>query len=207
MHLLSLWIRVSAWNILISIANKIVQATFNHLQGMQKLKPALFFLIIFCAVAFRTGGNDKIEWLKIDEATIKLKSNGKPVLIDLYTDWCYWCKVMDKKTYTNSKVIAYINEHFYSVKLNAETKESVTWKEKLYHYNSKYQINDFALFLSYGRASFPTTVIIPDDNSAPIPVAGFLEPKELEPILKYFGEGFYKKQNFNEYSANFKATW
>src|SRR5689334_3197011 len=115
---------------------------------MQKLKPALFFLFIFYAVAFKTGGNDKIEWLKIDEATIKLKSSGKPVLIDLYTDWCYWCKVMDKKTYTNSKVIAYINEHFYSVKLNAETKESVSWKEKLYHYNDKYQINDFALFLS-----------------------------------------------------------
>jgi len=29
----------------------------------------------------------------------------------------------------------------------------------------------------------------------------------MEIILKYFGEGYYKTQNFNEYSANFKAKW
>ena len=175
---------------------------------MQKLKPALFFcLVIFSSVAFKTAGNEKIQWLKIDDASIKIKEQSKPVLIDLYTDWCYWCKVMDKKTYTNSKVIAYINEHFYSVKVNAETKENVSWKDKIYKYNSKYQINDFALFLSYGRASFPTTVIIADDESAPIPVAGYMEPKELEPILKYFGEGAYKTMNFPQFEKTFKSSW
>ena len=175
---------------------------------MQKLKPILFFgLIIFCSTAFKSGSNEKIEWLKIDEVSLKIKDQNKPILIDLYTDWCYWCKVMDRKTYTNSKVINYINEHFYSVKLNAETKDNVIWKDKTYKFNAKYQINDFALFLSYGRASFPTTVIIADDTSAPIPVAGYLEPKELEPILKYFGEGAYKTMNFPEFEKTFKSSW
>ena len=104
-------------------------------------------------------------------------------------------------------MINYINEHFYSVKLNAETKDNVIWKDKTYKFNAKYQINDFALFLSYGRASFPTTVIIADDTSAPIPVAGYLEPKELEPILKYFGEGAYKTMNFPEFEKTFKSSW
>lgn len=175
---------------------------------MQKLKPALFFgLAILCSTAFKTGSNDKIQWLKMDEVSMKVKEQSKPVLIDLYTDWCYWCKVMDKKTYTNSKVIAYINEHFYSAKVNAETKDNVSWKEKTYRYNGKYQINDFALFVTYGRTSFPTTVIMPDDGSAPIPIAGYLEPKELEPILKYFGEGAYKTMNFPQFEKTFKSSW
>jgi thioredoxin-related protein len=114
---------------------------------------------------------------------------------------------MDKKTYTNSKVINYINEHFYSIKLNAETKNAVNWKNKTYTYNNKYRINDFALFLTYGRPSFPTTVIIADEDSSPIPVAGYLEPKELEPILKYFGGGAYKTMNFPQFEKTFKSTW
>lgn len=175
---------------------------------MQKLKPALFFcLIILCSATLKTGSIEKIKWLKMDEVSVKLKEQNKPVLIDLYTDWCYWCKVMDKKTYTNSKVIDYINEHFYSAKVNAEGKDAVNWKEKTYNYNNQYKINEFALYLTYGQTSFPTTVIIADENSAPIPVAGYMEPKELEKILKYFGEGAYKTMNFPQFEKTFKSSW
>jgi thioredoxin-related protein len=114
---------------------------------------------------------------------------------------------MDKKTYSNKKVIEYMNEHFYSVKLNAETKDAINWKDKTYRYNSKYNINDFSIFLTYGRASFPTTVIIADDQSAPIPIAGYMEVKEIEKILKYFGEGAYKTMNFPQFEKTFKSTW
>src|SRR4051812_5396973 len=77
-----------------------------------------------------TGSREKPDWMKLDELNEKIKSAPKPVIIDLYTNWCYWCKVMDKKTYTSAKVISYINEHFYAVKLDAESKEVVQWNAK-----------------------------------------------------------------------------
>lgn len=175
---------------------------------MQKIKPLFVCsFIILCSAFITKDKSAKIEWLKLDEVSAKIKEQSKPVLIDLYTDWCHWCKVMDKKTYGNSKVIQYINEHFYSARINAESREPFNWKNKTYAFNARYQVSDFALYVTYGRMSFPTTVIIADEESAPIPIAGFMEPKELEGILKYYGEGAYKTKNYREFEKTFKSTW
>ena len=150
---------------------------------------------------------EKVGWMNMNEVSIQLERESKPVLIDLYTKWCYWCKIMDKKTYNNSQVISYISEHFYPIKLDAESKEIVNWKEKSYNYNHDYKINDFALYATSGQLGFPATIIIPDKHSEPISIPGFLEPKEIEPVLKYFGEGAYKTQNYMVYKSTFKSTW
>ncbi len=164
-------------------------------------------LIILCSAKVTSTVHDKLDWLKMDELTEKMKSNPKPVLIDLYTNWCYWCKVMDKKTYSNSKVISYISDHFYPVKFDAESKGIVQWKNKEYNYNDNYKINDFAMYVTSGQPGFPTTVIVPDEHTDPVAISGFMEPKELEPVLKYFGEGAYKTQNFIEFKSTFKSSW
>jgi len=164
-------------------------------------------LVILCSAKVNTTNHDKPDWMKLSDLTGKIKSEPKPVIIDLYTNWCYWCKVMDKKTYTNSKVVSYINEHFYPVKLDAETREMVQWNNKHYNFNDDYKVNDFTMYLTSGQPGFPTTVIFTDENSDPVAIQGFLAPKEIEPILKYFGEGAYKKQNFAEFKSGFKSTW
>jgi len=176
---------------------------------MQKLMLVILSaLVLSFSTADRPApASEKLKWMTLAEAREAMVKEKKPVLIDLYTDWCGWCKVMDKKTYTNPKVIAYLQEHFYPVKLNAETKESLSWNEKTYNFNAANRTNDFALFLTYGRLSYPTTVILPLDNSGPQPVPGYLEPKELELIVRYFGDGKYGKQPFEEYQKAFKGEW
>jgi len=176
---------------------------------MQKLMLVILSaLVLSFSTADRPApASEKLKWMTLAEAREAMTKEKKPVLIDLYTDWCGWCKVMDKKTYTNPKVIAYLQEHFYPVKLNAETKESLSWNEKTYNFNAANRTNDFALFLTYGRLSYPTTVILPLDNSGPQPVPGYLEPKELELIVRYFGDGKYGKQPFEEYQKAFKGEW
>lgn len=164
-----------------------------------------WFLLSFAKV--NPIKKEKINWISIEEVNVKMKTDPRPVMIDLYTNWCYWCKIMDKKTYSNPKVISYINNHFYAVKLNAETKDTVVWNGKDYVFNPGDKINNFALYVTQGQLSFPNTIIFPDMGKIPASIPGFMEPKEIEVILKYFGDQKYRSQNFSDYSANFKTTW
>ena len=174
-------------------------------------KKAVFALItcwfIFCFAKVNPTEKEKISWLSLNEVNLKLKTETRPVLIDLFTNWCYWCKVMDKKTYNNSKVTSYINEHFYAVKLDAESREALAWNNKDYRYNPKTKLNDFTMYVTRGQPGFPTTVIFPEMKLEPASIPGFMNPKEIEAILKYFGEGSYRSESFQEFSANFKGTW
>lgn len=171
-------------------------------------KPLYLICFFFVCTSERIQPRtEKLEWLNLSEASVKLKQQSKPILIDVYTDWCHWCKVMDVKTYSNKKVIDYLQQNFYVVKLNAETRDTLTWAARRFVYNSTYRINEFALFATNGQASFPTTVILLDDGTGPIPIPGYLQPRELELFVKYFGDRIYKTKTFPEYQKTFHASW
>jgi len=175
---------------------------------MQTLKMSVLFCftIVFSCAQRPVEIKEKLQWLPLEAATAGLQQEKRPVLIDLYTDWCGWCKVMDKKTYTNKNVINYVQSKFYPVKFDAEGRKSITWNGKTYNFNSNYKAHDFAIFLTGGQLSFPTTVIIPV-NGEPQAIPGYLTPSELELIVKYFGEGKFGKVPFEDYRKQFKSQW
>jgi thioredoxin-related protein len=174
---------------------------------MQKVKAVVLYMMLFFLLTSVVPKTEHVKWIAISEAEANFQKEKRPVLIDLYTDWCGWCKVMDKKTYSNPKVADYLKDKFYAVRVNAETREKITWNEKTYNYNAAYRANEFAVYITKGRLEFPTTIIIPADGSEPQAIAGYLETKDFELILKYFGDGSYHKISFDEYQKNFKPSW
>jgi len=79
------------------------------------------FLIAFTLIlSFAANAQEKIEWMKFEDAVAANLENPKMLIVDVYTDWCGWCKKMDALTFQDPKVIEYINDQFYAVKLNAE---------------------------------------------------------------------------------------
>ncbi|WP_192349939.1 thioredoxin fold domain-containing protein [Algoriphagus sp. Y33] len=93
----------------------------------------IVFISLFLFTAHFVRAQDKIEWLKFEEAVAATEANPKMLLIDVYTDWCGWCKKMDKETFTDPVVVSYINEKFYAVKMNAEdNKRKFDFKGKEY---------------------------------------------------------------------------
>ncbi len=175
---------------------------------MQKvLRFSLLLSIPLFLISFQPSKKEKIKWLTLAELQTAYAKNPKPIIIDVYTNWCGWCKVMDKNTYSNEKVAAYINEHFYAVKFNAESTDSAVLGTKKYGYNPAYNANGLAVYLLSGRMGYPTTVLLSTLDAQPAPLSGYLKPSELEPPVKYFGDGAYKKQDFPAYMKEFAGTW
>ncbi|HVM87152.1 MAG TPA: thioredoxin family protein [Puia sp.] len=174
---------------------------------MQNIKLSILSALLVFFFISSAPKTEHAKWLSLAEAETFLQKEKRPILIDLYTDWCGWCKVMDKKTYTNKGVEEYLQNKFYAVKVNAETRDKINWHQQTYNYNPSYKVNEFAVYMTHGRLAFPTTIIIPADGSEPQAIPGYLETKDMELILKYFADGSYGKVPFDEYQKRFKPTW
>ncbi|WP_229802037.1 thioredoxin family protein [Pontibacter akesuensis] len=151
-------------------------------------------------VATADKAAEKIQWLTMEQAAERIKTEPRKVFIDVYTDWCGWCKKMDKDTFTDPKVAALINKHFYAVKLDAEGKEPITLNGYTYTFKPEYKSHELAVALLQGQMSYPTTVYLDEQFNMITPVPGYLDAKNFAQVLSYFGENHYKTQSWKEYS-------
>lgn len=132
-----------------------------------------------------------IEWLDMETADDLNKKDKKYLFIDVYTDWCGWCKRMDQTTFADSAVVAYMNEHFYCVKMDAESKDPIAYNDVLYEYktfNGK-GYNELAVNLLGGQMSFPSFVVLSKKEAKLGTIIGYKRPGELISVLS----GYVKK--------------
>ena len=74
------------------------------------------FLLSIC-IGKAADEKPKIKWLTFEQAVELSQKEPRKILIDIYTDWCGWCKKMDAATYMHPKIVEYINTHYYAVKV------------------------------------------------------------------------------------------
>ena len=149
---------------------------------------------------------EKIQWMSIEDAyeLTLTEENPKKIFIDVYTDWCGWCKRMDKATFQNEEVATYMNEHYYNVKFDAEQKESVEILGNTFKFvpqgNRGY--HELAAALLNGKMSYPTVVFLNRKFEMLSPVPGYQESLAFMNIAKYFGNNIYLETSWQDYSGN-----
>ena len=174
------------------------------------------FSACFVMLVFATNLSAQVNWLSWEEMMKAQEKEARPVFIDVYTDWCGWCKVMDRETFAKAEVYEVLNRDFYPVKFDAEQREDIKVGSKTYSYvgQGRRGYHELAATLLNGQLSYPTVVFLDavdrveqaiaaqngvskevarqnlttlGDLALVAPMPGYKNVDQLLPMLEHFG--------------------
>ncbi len=142
-----------------------------------------------------------------EEAVEASKLEKRKFVVDVYTEWCAWCKKMDASTFKDPKIVQYVNENYYAIKFDAEQKEDISLNGKVYKFNrtGKRGYHQLAAEITRGRLSYPTVVFLDEDLALIQSIAGYRDVLSFTMIMRYFAEDFHTSVPWKRFSRNYQV--
>jgi thioredoxin-related protein len=186
---------------------------------MKKYLVFVFALMVWLQVSAQQSAEassaSTVKWMTFEEAVEKSKTEKRKIFIDVYTDWCGWCKVMDKNTFTDPQIARLLNEKYYAVKFDAEQTADVVFRGttfKFVPFGNK-GAHQLAMALLNNQMSYPNFVFL-DEEFRIVPIfegstslPGYRKPEEFHIFLSFVGGDFFKKANIQEYQKEYKSPY
>ncbi|MEO0558684.1 MAG: thioredoxin fold domain-containing protein [Bacteroidota bacterium] len=135
--------------------------------------------------------DDAPNWRSMDEAITLATANDRLLVLHSYTVWCGWCARMDRETYTNDAVQAYLGTHYEATRVDLESQEVVQFFE--------HTVSMAALANALQVSATPTTVFVDSDGSLITKMPGFQDAETFLHALRYVKEEAYEHVSFAEY--------
>ncbi|HUH29716.1 thioredoxin family protein [Gelidibacter sp.] len=180
------------------------------------MKKFAFIMVVTLSMSFNSVAQ-QINWVTFEEALKLQKKTPKKIMMDVYTNWCGPCKMLDKNTFQNGDVAKYVNDNYYAVKFDAEGNDVIHYKGATYankgykpemasRRNSVHELT-YALQVS----AYPTIVFFDENGDVITPLRGYQNPQQLELYLKMFRTDKHKEiktqEDFNAFYTAFKPEF
>lgn len=163
----------------------------------------LIILLLVLLFIPALSAQKKIKWISWEEAVEKSANEKRKVIVDVYTEWCGWCKKMDKETFRSEFIVDFVNNNFYAVKFDAEYKEDIVFKGQTYQYVKKIRkgYHELAKEMTKGKLSFPTVVFLDENFDVLQPIPGYQDAERFEMIITYFAGDYFKTTPWRNYTS------
>ncbi len=148
-------------------------------------------IVLFWGCASGPQSVNEIDWITLEEAQQNAAEDGKKILVNVYTDWCEFCKKLDSDVYPDTTVRMNMDSFYHSVRINGESEDLISFNGE-----SMSKI-DFAREL--GVRSYPTILFIDSEGELILQINGYMPVNDFQNMLVYIGEEAYKRTEFHEF--------
>lgn len=160
---------------------------------------AVFVLAVIGGLfAWTSGGaTDGGKWTAYGDALKKAEGSDRILVVDVYTNWCSWCKKMDRDVYGDPAVRAVLNQHFIAAKLNAESTTT--------HAVGGQSRSERDIAKSFGVTGYPTTLFLTAAGDPITVLPGYVPKETFLLVLEYIHTRSYERQSWEEFQNQKKS--
>lgn len=141
------------------------------------MKAVFFLSFILVLQAFAAPlPKGQVQWITFEELNEKMAEEPRIVMIDVYANWCGYCKKMDAQTFTDEGVAEMLNSKFYALKLNSESDKKITFKGV--------ETTEAELAAALKVTGLPTMIFLDTNLASVTPVPGYRDAEQFTEVLK-----------------------
>ena len=163
------------------------------------LPAVALFIVAFSSFMHQSYEETPVKWYKINQYDSLIQRGDKKVMIDVYTDWCAPCRKMDAYTFNDKRIARYINENYYPIKHNGESKDTLYYNRKTFLPSGKTHQLTYELNIN----AYPTLLFIDEKGTLITKEAKFFSPNEMEIVLHYIKDNYYKNSSYSIFKNSY----
>jgi thioredoxin-related protein len=149
-------------------------------------------IVVYLSLCGVISSKPAIQWMEYNTGLQKAKTLKRPIFIDFYAEWCHWCRVMDRQTFSDEMVIRKVSEDYVAIRIDVESGGMITYGGK------RLRPKEFAAMI--GVEGLPTLVFMDRNGEMVTKIPGYIEPGIFLSMLGYIKEECYKRQiTFKDY--------